>query len=60
MINHCWDKIPDKIKDNLDSIFRYNRGPEYFEYLKATYEVSGIDVEEIGKEYISALKKIMS
>ena len=60
IINHCSDRLTDRIRDNLDSIFRYNRGPEYFEYLKATYEVSGIDVEEIGKEYISALKKIMS
>ncbi len=56
IINHCRDRLSDNIKNSLDSIFRYNRGPEYFEYLKATYEVSGIEIDEIEREFKSAVR----
>ena len=59
IINHCSDRLTDRIRDNLDSIFRYNRGPEYFEYLMATYEVSGLEIDEIEREFKSAVRIVV-
>ena len=59
MINHCRDRLPDSLNNNLDSIIRYNRGSEYFEYVIATYEVSGIEVDEIEREFKSAVRDVM-
>ena len=59
IINHCSDRLTDRIRDNLDSIFRCNRGPEYFEYLMATYEVSGLEIDEIEREFKSAVRIVV-
>lgn len=59
IINNRLDRLSLITRVGLEEIFRYNRGIEYFEYLKATYEVSGIAIEEIEKEFTSAYRLVM-
>ncbi len=59
IINHFEERLTENTRADLDSVFRYNRGKEYFEYLKAEYKVSGVAVEEIGREFMSAVTKVM-